>query len=101
MKTISSLLILSSVILLACNTSESETTETITIDNYGEEIIYTPSEEDWCGEDCIIYPESGQMYIRASESGDNTFYLEGTDRNLEDASNEADEIIKDYNESNY
>jgi hypothetical protein len=58
--------------------------EVLTLDNFGEIIYLTPSEEDWCGDNCVIYPENGQMYIRTPESGSETFYPEGTDSGLED-----------------
>ena len=91
------LLIVSSIGLFACSINEQA--ETITIDNYGEEIIYTPSAKDWCGENCIIYPENGGMYIRVQESGDNTFYPEGTDRISEEDVEAVDEAIENAIES--
>lgn len=68
-------LLTSSLILAGC---QSATTE-VTIDNFGDQITFIPSEEDWCGENCVIYPENGNMYIRVPESGSDIFYPEGTD----------------------
>ncbi len=99
-KILSTLLIATiSTSLFACTaeTSEEETTqeettqeettqketaqeETITINNFGEEITITPSEEDWCGENCVIYPKNGNTFIRVPESGSETFFPEGSDQ---------------------
>ncbi|MFA5855602.1 MAG: hypothetical protein WC846_05020 [Candidatus Gracilibacteria bacterium] len=110
-KTLSALAILGIFIsLFACTSNQVEDQETVTIDNFGEEIIFTPSEKDWCGEDCLIYPENGNMYIRVPESGDPIFYPEGTgrDENLDnvDANNEPEiseeeqQMIKDIIDAN-
>ncbi|MBU1445996.1 hypothetical protein KKD70_01900 [Patescibacteria group bacterium] len=42
-----------------------------------EKVTYTPSEEDWCDDDCIIYPENGRMYIKHAER--DVYVPEGTD----------------------
>lgn len=100
MKKIISVSMIISIItlLVGCANSNTGSTGTVTIDNYGEEIIFAPSEKDWCGENCIIYPENGAMYVRVPESGSDIFYPEGTDRNLEEASEEIKNIIKNYEE---
>jgi len=70
-----------SISLFACTSNQVDDQKTVTIDDFGEEIIFTPSEKDWCGENCIIYPENGSTYVRVPESGSDIFYPEGTGKN--------------------
>ena len=52
--------------------------EALEVDYFGEtKTIYVAS-IDWCGDDCVVDPETGVMYIRSE--GDGMFYVEGTDR---------------------
>lgn len=79
------------------STEGAEARETVIIDHFGERITFTPSEEDWCGENCVYY--NGSQYVRIPERGDNIFYPEGTDSISESESDEIGEIIREHEES--
>jgi hypothetical protein len=64
-KTISILAIIGiSALLLGCTTAE-----TVTVVNDGVETTFTPAEGDWCGDDCIVYPENGFTYVLQADDG--------------------------------
>ncbi|MBT5016008.1 hypothetical protein HN748_04225 [Candidatus Peregrinibacteria bacterium] len=52
---------------------EAAQAETVTLLNDGVEITFTPSAEDWCGDNCVVYPENDHTYVR--EDGDDLFRL--------------------------
>lgn len=63
----------------------------VIIEDYYGRIIFSPREEDWCGENCVMYPGTRREFTKFNKN-DEVFVPEGIDK----ISEEDDRAVEDF-----